>query len=291
MIEAFQGISKFAEIEDIELTMHKILNYLLAFKYNNNDVENTYYYLKALNQLSSLPIFSIEKFNLDSTDEKEIFVKVINVFGKEIKQNLTVNYKVFNSENTLLEGTETIQDNDNFSINMTNKFSKPGKYYVSLSAGENKMVEVKTVTQKPVLSTVTENVKEMITETVPDDSPDSPDTPTTPDSENSDIPDVDKDTLDLDENKFNNKTDTNTTEVNVEEVKKPMKTKQVSREITKEVTREVTTYEDIETVTEKIQWFTKFSNSLKLLVSSKVKINYLKCSVTNSGNKEEAKEL
>jgi hypothetical protein len=198
------------------------LNYLLAFKYNNNEVENTYYYLKALKGLSDLPIFFLPKSNLDSVDESEVTVKTINVFGKPINQNLTVNYKIFSSDNTLLEGITKLENSDTMVINMTSKFSRPGKYYVSLTAGTVKTTKITTMIENPKYDP--------------------------------------------------NRVESNSTNSNSTSPVEP---------------------EMIETVMDSPKFFPSFSGTLRLLVSSKVKLNYLKCVVTNTGSKDAAdgKEL
>jgi len=139
------------QIEDLSLTKQKILNYLLAFKYNNNDLENTYHYLNALKHLSDLPIFYLPKNTIEAVDEKEkeFVVNTINVFGKPTYHNLTVNFKIFSTENTLWEGIVNLKNSNSFSINTTSKFTKPGKYYISLAAGENKIIRIKNEVVAP----------------------------------------------------------------------------------------------------------------------------------------------
>lgn len=143
---------------------------------------------------------------------------------------------------------------DSFSINMTNKFFRPGKFYVSLSAGQKRMMQVKKMVDKPVISYVPDTEK--------------PKKPTI-DPDNSDIPDED---LSLDEN--NNSTSLNAT--NTTSTPKM---------------KEVITYEQVEEISEKEEFVVSFSNQLNVLVSSKIKLNYLKCVITNSGSKEDGKEL
>lgn len=56
-----------------------------------------------------------------------------------------MNYKVFSSDQVVFEGSLEVSEKDSFSINITNPFSKPGKYYISLWATKPKTIHVKTM--------------------------------------------------------------------------------------------------------------------------------------------------
>ncbi len=201
-----------------------LLNYFLNYKYNNNDVENTYYYLKTLKQLSHLPIFYLKENSLENIASKEIIVKTVDAFGKPINQNLTINYQVLNSMKALATGRLVMKDTDTLAINLTDQFPSPGRYFVRLEAGEDKMVEIKTIMK--VSRPVTKVIK------------------TT--------------------NSTTNETTENKT---IEYVEK-----------------------DEEVLSNQMRFVITNSNTLRFLVRSKIKINYLKCSITG-GAKEGLKEL
>ena len=112
LIECFNNIRSFHHIDGIYNTTQQMLNYLIKYKYNNNSTENIYYYLKALSQLSSLPVFSLEKNALESIQTEEMTINVVNALGHPLKNNYTVNYLIL-SEKTNEKVKEGIAKGDN----------------------------------------------------------------------------------------------------------------------------------------------------------------------------------
>lgn len=114
-----------------------------------------------MKNLNSIPLFNLETTTFNISEDSELKVNFNSVLGQEINHNLTLNYKIFSLDQEVIqEGSETVQNASKFSINITNKFVKPGNYYLSVNSGEIKLVtteRVETIPEDPETPEEVEN--------------------------------------------------------------------------------------------------------------------------------------